>query len=107
MEGLVLFGINNIYTVQIGEDQYQCRIKGKTLKNKDKYLNITLPLDKMTNEEKIIIIEKIWEDLYKKNDIKSPLWHRDILEKRKKDIENGEGKILDWNEERNNIRNSF
>lgn len=71
------------------------------------YMNISLPLEKMTNEEKIILMEKIWEDLYKNNAIESPLWHKDILEKRKKDIENGKEKILDWNDEKNNIRNSF
>ena len=70
-------------------------------------MNISLPLDKMTNEEKIIIMEKIWEDLHKNNAVESPLWHGDILKKRKKDVENGEEKILDWNEEKNNLRNSL
>lgn len=70
-------------------------------------MNIILPLDEMTNEEKIIIMEKIWEDLYKKNAIESPLWHGDILKKRKEDVENGKEKILEWNEEKNNIRNSL
>ena len=69
-------------------------------------MNVSLPLDKMTNEEKIIIMEKIWKDLYQNNAIESPLWHKEVLESRKKDIKSGKEKILDWKEERNNIRNS-
>ena len=69
-------------------------------------MNVSLPPDKMTNEERIIIMEKIWKDLYQNNAIESPLWHKEVLENRKKDIENGKERILDWKEERNNIRNS-
>ena len=64
-------------------------------------MNVSLPPDKMTNEEKIIIMEKIWKDLYQNNAIESPLWHKEVLENRKKDIENGKERILDWKEERN------
>ena len=70
-------------------------------------MNIALPLDKMSNNEKIMLMEEIWEDLYKNNAIDSPLWHSDVLKKRKKGIKKGKEKILDWNEEKNNIRNSL
>lgn len=69
-------------------------------------MNISLPLDKMTIEEKIIIMEKIWKDLYQNNAIESPLWHKEIIENRDKDIYNGKEKMLDWKQEKNIIRNS-
>ena len=69
-------------------------------------MNITLPLDKMTNEEKLILMEKIWADL-DNNTIKSPLWHESILKKRKNTVENGEETILDWDQAKNKIRNNL
>lgn len=38
-EGLVLFGVNNIYTVRIGEKNFQCRIKGKIFKEDENFYN--------------------------------------------------------------------
>jgi ribosome biogenesis GTPase / thiamine phosphate phosphatase len=39
MEGIVLFGVNNIYTVEHGGNQYLCRIKGKVLDEEMEYYN--------------------------------------------------------------------
>lgn len=39
MRGLVLYGINNIYTVLINDKEYQCRIKGKVLQTEMEYYN--------------------------------------------------------------------
>jgi ribosome biogenesis GTPase len=39
MEGLVLFGVNNIYTVLAQGEQYLCRIKGKILQEDTEYYN--------------------------------------------------------------------
>ena len=52
-------------------------------------------------------MEKIWADLNKNNAIDSPLWHDEILKKRKKKVENGEEKLLDWDTAKDNIRNSL
>ncbi|MBN2444966.1 MAG: ribosome small subunit-dependent GTPase A [Spirochaetales bacterium] len=38
-EGLILFGVNNIYTVRIDEKDVQCRIKGKIFKDDRAYYN--------------------------------------------------------------------
>ncbi|MBN2534106.1 MAG: ribosome small subunit-dependent GTPase A [Spirochaetales bacterium] len=38
-KGLVLFGVNNIYTVRSGERDYRCRIKGKIFKEDENYYN--------------------------------------------------------------------
>jgi len=69
-------------------------------------MNIAFPLEKMTIKEKIILMEKIWEDLNKNNAVESPVWHKNILEKREKNVGMGLEKILDWDAEKNNIRNT-
>ena len=43
-------------------------------------MEITLPLEKMSIEEKIRTMETIWDDLCRKADsISSPSWHEDVL----------------------------
>ncbi|OHB36531.1 MAG: hypothetical protein A2Y08_01865, partial [Planctomycetes bacterium GWA2_40_7] len=60
-------------------------------------MGITLPLEKMTTEDKIRTMETIWDDLCKKAEsIPSPSWHKDILEEREKVIENGKEEFIDW-----------
>jgi putative addiction module component (TIGR02574 family) len=51
---------------------------------------VKLPLDTMSVEEKLATIEEIWESLAANpDDIPSPAWHRDILEARLRDTEDG------------------
>ena len=46
-------------------------------------MKLTLPLDKMTTEEKLLALEEIWEDLCRTPDnIPSPAWHVGVLEER-------------------------
>ncbi len=50
----------------------------------------TLEIEKMTTKERLRIMEVLWGSLLKEeSEIESPDWHRDILEERKKNIENG------------------
>ncbi len=45
----------------------------------------TLPLKKMSIQDKISAMESIWEDLCQNaGDIASPEWHKDILKEREK-----------------------
>ncbi len=45
----------------------------------------TLPLEKMTVEEKLQVMEELWSDLCcNQNHIPVPQWHKDILDKREK-----------------------
>ena len=51
-------------------------------------MGITLPLEKMTTEDKIRAMETIWDELCKKDEnIVLPSWHKDVLEEREKVIE--------------------
>jgi len=46
---------------------------------------ISLPIDEMSNEEKIGVIETLWDDLCKqKSEISPPRWHREVLADRER-----------------------
>ncbi len=71
-------------------------------------MGISLPLEKMTTEDKIRAMETIWDDLCKKDEnIVSPLWHKDILEEREKAIENGKEEFIDWSEAKKQIEDKI
>ena len=60
-------------------------------------MQVTLPLEKMSTEEKIQIMETIWDNLCKKADrLSSPSWHKNILHEREERIKNGDEKFVDW-----------
>lgn len=59
-------------------------------------MNITLPLDKMTVEEKLRLMEEIWADLSRNpDDIPIPGWHLEILREREQLVKEGKAKYLD------------
>ncbi|MBI9100895.1 MAG: ribosome small subunit-dependent GTPase A [Spirochaetales bacterium] len=49
--GIVLYGINNIFTVQYGEKLLECRLKGKKLKGHEKQYNPIAPGDRVFFKE--------------------------------------------------------
>ncbi len=52
-------------------------------------------IKKMTIQERIRIMEQIWDSLIAEDVIpESPQWHREILENRRKRIESGEAKFF-------------
>ena len=47
-------------------------------------MSINLPLKDMTLQEKLAVMESIWEDLARTPEaIESPTWHKDILDERR------------------------
>ena len=71
-------------------------------------MGITLPLEKMTTEDKIRAMETIWDDLCKKDEnIVSPLWHKDILGEREKAIENGKEEFINWSDAKKQIEDKI
>ncbi len=64
-----------------------------------------LPLDQMTVEEKLEVMEEIWADLCRKpDDVPSPAWHGEVLADREAALERGEEEILDWDEAKARLR---
>ena len=68
-------------------------------------MSITIPLEKMSIEEKIRAMESIWDDLcHKADSIASPSWHKEVLDEREEGIKRGDDKFVDWDTARKNIR---
>ena len=65
----------------------------------------TLPLEKMSVEEKLQAMESLWDDLCSKaGDISSPAWHEEVLADRQAMQERGEDQFEDWDTAKRNIR---
>jgi hypothetical protein len=66
---------------------------------------VTLPLSDLTVSEKLQLMEALWEDLSRNADaLKSPEWHRDVLEDREQRIASGEARFSDWDKAKDDIR---
>ena len=56
---------------------------------------ITVEIKKMSTRDRIILMEEIWDTLcHDENEIESPSWHEDVLDKRRKQVEDGEAKFI-------------
>ena len=65
----------------------------------------TLPLEKMSVEEKLQAMESLWDDLCSKAaDMSSPAWHEDVLAERQAMQERGDDQREDWDAAKRNIR---
>jgi hypothetical protein len=65
----------------------------------------SLPLDKKTVEEKIRVMESIWDDLCARADsLRSPSWHQGLLAERESAVERGEDAFEDWDTAKADIR---
>ena len=68
-------------------------------------MSITIPLEKMSIEEKLQVMESIWDDLCNRADsIPSPSWHEEVLDEREEGIKRGDDKFVDWDTARKKIR---
>jgi len=64
-------------------------------------MQISLPLDEMTIQEKIVVMESLWSDLSRKSEqYNSPLWHREVLECREAEGDD----FVDWDEAKRELR---
>jgi len=66
----------------------------------------TLPLEKMSVEEKLQAMESLWDDLCSKAGvITSPAWHEDVLAEREARHKHGADEFEDWESAKRNIKN--
>ena len=71
-------------------------------------MNISLPLDKMTRLDKIALMEKLWDDLCRDPDSSpSPKWHKEVLEAREKEVNEGKAKFTDFDQAKERIRDQI
>ena len=55
----------------------------------------TLEIKKMSRIERLQALEALWDSLIdEESEIKSPEWHSDILEERKRKIETGQAEFI-------------
>lgn len=60
-------------------------------------MNISLPLDEMTVEEKLQLMETIWDDLSRHADeMEPPAWHGEVLAEREAAVARGDETFEDW-----------
>ncbi len=65
----------------------------------------TLPLEKMSVEEKLQAMESLWDDLCgKAGAVSSPAWHEDVLAERDAMQKRGDDQFEDWEAAKGNIR---
>ena len=64
-----------------------------------------LKVNEMTTEEKLQVMELLWDDLCRNApDFSSPTWHEDILKEREKRLKEGKEKFVDWNKAKKELR---
>jgi len=59
----------------------------------------SIEIKKMSVIERLQAMEAIWDSLlYEESEIESPEWHKDILEERKRKIEDGKAEFISLKE---------
>jgi putative addiction module component (TIGR02574 family) len=70
-------------------------------------MDVELPLEQMTIEDKLRTLERIWDDLCRSaKDVPSPAWHLDVLRAREQRLEEGPSKSVGWEEAKRRIRDA-
>ena len=65
----------------------------------------SVDIARMSKIQKLQTIEAIWDSLiHETKDIESPEWHRDVLEARKRDIEEGKAEFYSIEELRSRYK---
>ena len=68
----------------------------------------TLNIEHLSKEDKLRIMEAIWEDLSKESDeIESPQWHQEALQNAEERLKLGEEKKVDWQTAKKELRKRF
>lgn len=68
-------------------------------------MNISLPLDQMTTEEKLRVMEDLWADLTRnEQEFQSPAWHEQVLKERAERVRSGQEAFIDWETAKKQLR---
>jgi len=56
-----------------------------------------LEIERMTLEEKLRIMEALWDDLCRREEtVPVPQWHKNVLDERQRAIADGKARFIDW-----------
>jgi putative addiction module component (TIGR02574 family) len=62
-------------------------------------MSVEIPLDNLSVSEKVRLLERVWDSLCTESgDVRSPEWHREVLETRKRRLEEGQATVSPWSE---------
>ncbi len=68
-------------------------------------MHVALPLEKMTTQDKLGVIEEIWDDLtHNPTQVPSPVWHGEELKAREERLAKGMTRFSDWSDAKQRIR---
>lgn len=71
-------------------------------------MNATLPLRDMSVDEKLRLIETVWEDLERHgNEIPMPPWHEEALAEAERRAAVGKNESIGWEEAKRLLRDRF
>lgn len=62
-------------------------------------MSVEIPLDTLSVSEKVRLLERVWDSLCSRSgDVQSPDWHQEVLEMRKRRLEEGQATVAPWSE---------
>jgi len=68
----------------------------------------SIEIGHLSREEKLRVMEAIWEDLSRDAEqVESPDWHREALEKTDQRVKSGQENVVDWHEAKKELRKRF
>lgn len=66
----------------------------------------TIPIESFTVAEKLLLMERLWEDLSKQpSNVAPPDWHGDVLAARLTAVREGRTEFVDWATAKERLRN--
>ena len=69
---------------------------------------ISLPLKQMTQAEKLMALEAIWDDLSRNEEtFESPAWHKEELAATEERVKAGKEQFVDWEQAKEELREQF
>jgi len=67
-----------------------------------------IEIQHLSKEEKLRVMEAIWEDLSREDDqIESPDWHHQVLQETDQRLRSGQEDIRDWHDAKMELRKRF
>ena len=76
-----------------------------TLYNVTMNAALTIPIESLSTEEKILLMERLWDDLSRRpSSVPTPDWHGDVLAKRLAAVREGRTSFVDWDAAKERLR---
>jgi hypothetical protein len=74
--------------------------------NSDMNNATTISIESFTLAEKLLLMERLWEDLSKQpSNVVPPEWHGDVLAARLVAVQEGRTEFVDWDAAKERLRN--